>query len=104
VILRIACPATREFGDEVSGIEVFLFEEDGELPHAAALTDERWLELGAGWDTGFRVLSMHLAAGAGAEPAEAAARMASDEGRAFMTLIRESRGALPVVGGGCCNP
>ena len=89
--------ATWEFGGEISWIEVTLTgEADGstrlQLEHVAHVDDERWAEfgpgaVGIGWDGAFMGLANHIAQGGVAvEPQEAAAWMASEEGKLFMTL------------------
>ncbi|MGN6681259.1 MAG: SRPBCC family protein [Streptosporangiaceae bacterium] len=89
--------ATWEFGGEISWIEVTLTgEADGstrlQLEHVAHVDDERWAEfgpgaVGIGWDGAFMGLANHIAQGGVAvEPQEAAAWMASEDGKLFMTL------------------
>jgi uncharacterized protein YndB with AHSA1/START domain len=102
--------ATWEYGDEVSWIEVRLSPEgDGrtrfELEHVAHVDDERWLQfgpgaVGVGWDSGLLGLASHLAAdGTGITPDQAAAWMASEEGRQFFTLAGERWGEADIAGG-----
>jgi uncharacterized protein YndB with AHSA1/START domain len=92
--------ATWEYGGEVSWIEVRLSPEpEGgtrlELEHTAHVDDERWAEfgpgaVGIGWDMAIMGLGGHLTPDRpSVDPQEAAAWMASDEGREFMTLSSE---------------
>ncbi|MFR9779929.1 SRPBCC family protein [Micromonospora sp. MS34] len=87
--------ATWEYGGEMSWIEVRLTEVGAgrtrfELEHVAHVDDQRWVEfgpgaVGMGWDLGLLGLASHLgAAGAGVDPASAAAWTGSEEGRRFM--------------------
>jgi uncharacterized protein YndB with AHSA1/START domain len=89
--------ATWEFGGEISWIEVSLSPEaDGttrlQLEHIAHVDDTRWAEfgpgaVGIGWDGAFMGLANHLSqGGATVDPQEAAAWMASEDGKLFMTL------------------
>lgn len=87
--------ATWEYGDAVSWIEVRLSAEPGggarlELEHLAP-ADAQWSEfgpgaVGIGWEMGLMGLTRHLSSGQAADPAQAAAWVASAEGRRFMTL------------------
>lgn len=91
--------ATWEFGGEISWIEVRLSPEaDGstrlELDHAAHVDDQRWTEfgpgaVGIGWDLTLMGLATHLSSGQPADPQRAAAWVASDDGKLFMTLSSE---------------
>lgn len=86
--------ATWEMGDDTSWIEVRLSEaEDGrirfELEHVAHVSDELWVQygpgaVGVGWDGVLLGLANHLSGGEPMSPEQAAAWMASDEGRQFM--------------------
>jgi uncharacterized protein YndB with AHSA1/START domain len=89
--------ATWEFGGEISWIEVSLSPEaDGttrlQLEHIAHVDDTRWAEfgpgaVGIGWDGAFIGLANHLSqGGATVDPQEAAAWMASEDGKLFMML------------------
>ena len=89
--------ATWEFGGEISWIEVSLSPEaDGttrlRLEHIAHVDDTRWAEfgpgaVGIGWDGAFMGLANHLSQGGETvDPQEAAAWMASEDGKLFMTL------------------
>ncbi|MEV4490669.1 SRPBCC family protein [Micromonospora coxensis] len=102
--------ATWEYAEEVSWIEVRLSPEgDGrtrfELEHVAHVDDERWLQfgpgaVGVGWDGALLGLASHLAAdGSGITPEQAAAWMASEEGRRFFTLSGERWGEADIAGG-----
>ena len=91
--------ATWEFGGEISWIEVRLSpEEDGstrlELEHTAHVDDKRWAEfgpgaVGIGWDGAFMGLANHLSSGQPVDRKLAAAWMASDDGKLFMSLSSE---------------
>jgi hypothetical protein len=88
--------ATWEYGGDVSWIELRLSPEpDGgtrfELEHTAHVDDDRWAEfgpgaVGVGWDTALMGLATHLSSGQAVDPQEAAAWVASDEGRQFTSL------------------
>ncbi|MFE9689272.1 SRPBCC family protein [Micromonospora sp. NPDC005806] len=102
--------ATWEYGDEVSWIEVRLTEVEAgrtrfELEHVAHVDDQRWAEygpgaVGVGWDGALLGLASHFAAdGSGVDPAAAAAWMASDEGRRFMTLSSEQWAEASIAAG-----
>jgi hypothetical protein len=100
--------ATWEFGGGVSWIEVRLTSEpDGttrlELDHIARV-DEHWEQfgpgaVGVGWDMGFLGLAMHLSSAAAADPGEAAAWMASEEGILFMSRASERWCAADIAAG-----
>lgn len=86
--------ATWEYGGEVSWIEVRLSEDSGrtrfELEHLAHVDDERWSEfgpgaVGVGWDLTVMGLCLHLSSGAANDAAEAAAWMATEDGKRFIT-------------------
>jgi uncharacterized protein YndB with AHSA1/START domain len=91
--------ATWEFGGMVSWIEASLSAEpEGrarlELVHIAHVDDQMWDQfgpgaVGIGWDGGFMGLANHLSSGATVEPKQAAAWLASPEGRQFMALSSE---------------
>lgn len=88
--------ATWEFGGQVSWIEVRLSSQpDGqariELEHIAKADDATWAEfgpgaLGIGWDMTLLGLASHLPGGQAADRGEAAAWMASADGRRFIEL------------------
>jgi uncharacterized protein YndB with AHSA1/START domain len=88
--------ATWEYGGDVSWIEVRLSADPQggtrfELEHTASVDDQKWAEfgpgaVGVGWDLGLLGLATHLSSGKPVDPQEAAAWMASDEGRRFMLL------------------
>jgi uncharacterized protein YndB with AHSA1/START domain len=88
--------ATWEYGGDVSWIEVRLSPgPDGrtrfELEHVAHVDDERWAEfgpgaVGVGWDMAVMGLATHLSSGDAVDPADAAAWMASEQGRRFVSL------------------
>jgi uncharacterized protein YndB with AHSA1/START domain len=89
--------ATWEYGGNISWIEVGLTAEaDGwtrfELEHTALLEDiAHWTEfgpgaVGIGWDLGLRGLGRHLASGAAVAQDDGAAWMASEGGKAFVSL------------------
>jgi uncharacterized protein YndB with AHSA1/START domain len=86
--------ATWEYGGEVSWIEVRVSAEaDGtrfEIEHIAHVDDTRWSEfepgaVGVGWDLAVMALSLHMSSGEAVDPAQAAAWMATDDGRELMT-------------------
>ncbi|HEY2675050.1 MAG TPA: SRPBCC family protein [Rugosimonospora sp.] len=87
--------ATWEFGGEVSWIELRLHAEpDGgtrfELEHTASVDQTRWAEfgpgaVGIGWDLAVVGLTLHLSSGAPVDQAAAAAWMASEAGREFVS-------------------
>jgi uncharacterized protein YndB with AHSA1/START domain len=91
--------ATWEFGGEISWIEVRLSPEAGgwtrlELEHTAHVDDERWAEfgpgaLGIGWDGAFMGLATHVSSGQPVDRKLAAAWLASDDGKLFMSLSSE---------------
>ncbi len=88
--------ATWEYGGDVSWIEVRLSPgPDGrtrfELEHVAHVDDERWAEfgpgaVGVGWDMAVMGLATHLSSGDAVDPGDAAAWMASEQGRRFVSL------------------
>jgi uncharacterized protein YndB with AHSA1/START domain len=91
--------ATWEYGGEVSWIEVRLTGEHAggtrfELQHISHVDDTRWAEfgpgaVGVGWDSTLLGLAGHLSSGEGVTPENAAAWVASDEGKRFMALSSE---------------
>jgi uncharacterized protein YndB with AHSA1/START domain len=102
--------ATWEFGDTVSWIEVRLVPEGAgrtrfELDHVAHVTDELADQfgpgaVGVGWDSGLLGLASYLAGpGAGVEPQEAAAWMASDEGKEFLRLSSDAWAEADIAAG-----
>lgn len=86
--------ATWEHGGQISWIEVRLTPELEvgtrlELEHIAHVDDERWAQfgpgaVGVGWDLMLMGLALHLGNGAAVDPQDAAAWMASDDGREFI--------------------
>lgn len=93
--------ATWEYGGMMSWIEVRLGAEgEGrsrfELEHVAHVDDELWDQFGPGatgigWDMGLLGLVGHLSADDTAvDPQTAAAWMATDDGKLFMTLSSEA--------------
>ncbi len=88
--------ATWEYGGDVSWVEVRLSAgPDGGtrfvLEHIAHVDDERWAEfgpgaVGVGWDMAVMGLATHLSSGDAVDPADAAAWMASEQGRRFVSL------------------
>ncbi len=91
--------ATWEYGDEVTWIEVRLTSgPDGStrlvLEHIAHVSDEQWAQfgpgaVGVGWDMGLLGLATHLSTGDAVDPQQAAAWMASADGRQFMSASSE---------------
>ena len=88
--------ATWEFGGQTSWIEVRLTAgPDGrtrlEIEHIAPPGDGTWAEfgpgaVGVGWDLILMGLASHLTPGAGVNPGDGAAWMASASGREFIAL------------------
>jgi uncharacterized protein YndB with AHSA1/START domain len=89
--------ATWEYGGNTSWIEVRLTEEAGdgtrfELEHSSLIEDiAHWTEfgpgaVGIGWDLGLLGLDTHLASGETVDPDEGAAWVASEQGKAFISL------------------
>jgi len=84
---------TWEFGGSVSWLTLQLAEDTRggtrlELEHVAHVGDDFWARfgpgaVGVGWDMALMGLAWHLETGATADPREAAAWSASDEGKAF---------------------
>ena len=94
---RIA--VTWEYGDEVSWVVARLTGDDDEsslhVEHVAALDAQRWEEygpgaVGIGWDSMLLGLTLHLSSGVGLDRDEAAAWVASEDGRAFMRRSGEA--------------
>ncbi|HEX6469614.1 MAG TPA: SRPBCC family protein [Streptosporangiaceae bacterium] len=100
--------ATWEFGGGMSWIEVRLAPDpDGgtrlELEHIAH-ADEHWGEfgpgaVGIGWDGAFLGLARYLATGLANDPREAAAWMASAEGKEFFALSGDRWRDADIAGG-----
>jgi uncharacterized protein YndB with AHSA1/START domain len=100
---------TWEFGGDVSWVEVSLTAEPSgrptlELRHSAQVEDERWREfgpgaVGIGWDTTLLGLAQHLGADLGVGPSNAAAWMASDDGKQFITRSGQHWQAAAVAAG-----
>jgi hypothetical protein len=96
-------------GGEVSWVEVSLTAEPSgrptlELRHSAQVEDERWREfgpgaVGIGWDTTLLGLAQHLGADLGVGPSNAAAWMASDDGKQFITRSGQHWQAAAVAAG-----
>ena len=93
--------ATWEYGGAMSWIEVRLTPEGAgrtrfELEHVAHVADEFWREFGPGatglgWDLGLFGLAGYLAGpDAAVQPSEAAAWMASADGKEFIRLSSEA--------------
>ena len=88
---------TWEFGGDISWVEATIEPTHDDrahfrLEHVAHVPDDRWNEfgpgaVGVGWDSALAGLAWHLATGAAADPREAMAWLASDDGKAF---VRES--------------
>lgn len=102
--------ATWEFGDQVSWIEVRLSEVgDGrtrfELEHVAHVADELWEQFGPGatglgWDSGLLGLANHLAdPSAPLNPEEAAAWIASEDGKLFLRLSADAWADAAIASG-----
>lgn len=101
--------ATWESGGQVSWIEVSLAEQpDGrirlELEHVAHVTAELWAQfgpgaVGVGWDGALMGLALHLSGAGSLDPQQAAAWMASDDGRQFFTFSSELWGQASIAAG-----
>ncbi len=101
--------ATWESGGQVSWIEVSLAEQpDGrirlELEHVAHVSAELWAQfgpgaVGVGWDGALMGLALHLSGDGPLDPQQAAAWMASDDGRQFFTLSSELWGQASIAAG-----
>jgi uncharacterized protein YndB with AHSA1/START domain len=102
--------ATWEYGGEVSWIEVRLTAEQGgtrlELEHVAHVKDEFWDQFGpgatgVGWDSGLWGLANHLAGpdAPRVTPENAAAWIASEDGKLFMRLCSDAWAATDVADG-----
>lgn len=94
---RIA--VTWEYGDEVSWVVALLTGDEHasalHVEHIAHVDAERWDQfgpgaVGIGWDSMLLGLTLHLSSGAGMDREEAAAWVASDDGRAFMRRSGEA--------------
>ena len=91
---------TWEFGGQVTWVHVQLSAlSDGgtrlQLEHITAVPDAHWDQfgpgaVGVGWDLALMGLGRHLSAGASVDPQEAAAWLASEEGKDF---VRQSSAA-----------
>src|SRR5689334_3449000 len=96
--------ATWESGGQVSWIEVSLAEQpDGRirlvLEHIAHVSAELWAQfgpgaVGVGWDGALMGLALHLSGAGPLDPQQAAAWMASDDGRQFFTLSRDRKSVV----------
>jgi uncharacterized protein YndB with AHSA1/START domain len=102
--------ATWEYEGDVSWIDVRLTPEGAgtrlELEHVAHVTDEFWDEFGPGatglgWDSGFWGLANHLfdPAAPPVSPENAAAWIASDDGKLFMRLSSDAWAAAAIADG-----
>jgi uncharacterized protein YndB with AHSA1/START domain len=90
---------TWEFGGSTSWLTVDLADEPGggtrlELEHVAHVGDELWDQfgpgaVGVGWDLALMGLGRHIETGATADRAEAAAWLASAEGKDFVRRSSE---------------
>jgi uncharacterized protein YndB with AHSA1/START domain len=99
--------ATWEFGEQVSRIRVTLAAEDGatqlRLEHTVP-EDDHWRRfgpgaVGVGWELGLLGLERHFGADVAVDPADAAAWMASAEGREVMTASAQAWGEAHAAGG-----
>lgn len=102
--------ATWEFAGDMSWIELRLTAEGEsrtrfELQHTMSAGDSaHWTEfgpgaVGLGWELGLWGLAMHLPTGASVDREAAAAWMASDEARAFLTASGHAWGAAAIAAG-----
>jgi uncharacterized protein YndB with AHSA1/START domain len=101
--------ATWEFGGSTTWIELRLTplgdeETCFELEHIAHIDDETSVQfgpgaVGIGWDLSLLGLASHLGTGDGVTPADAAAWVASDEGREFMVLSGRAWGDAAAAAG-----
>ncbi|HSM59198.1 MAG TPA: SRPBCC family protein [Longimicrobiales bacterium] len=99
---------TWEYGGQVSWLEVRLAGDPAggaslRLEHVAPV-DEHWERFGpgaagVGWDMALAGLDRHLSDGAAVDPAEAAAWMASDQGKDFVRSSSEAWGRASIESG-----
>ena len=99
---------TWEFGGQVSWVEVDLADAPGgrarlTLEHVVPV-DDHWVRfgpgaVGVGWDLTLMGLVLHLASGAAADKAEAAAWSGSEEGKAFVRRSAEAWCAAHIASG-----
>lgn len=100
---------TWEFGGDVSWVDVVLTPSTSdsthlELTHVAHVTPELMGQfgpgaVGIGWDGGLLGLAEHFTDKPAVVPAESAAWMASDEGKAFMRLSGHAWRVADIAGG-----
>jgi uncharacterized protein YndB with AHSA1/START domain len=100
--------ATWEFGNSVNWITVRLVTESEdrtrlELEHTVPV-DDHWDQfgpgaVGVGWDLALLGLGQHLASGSAVDPSEAAAWVASEDGKAFIRHSSGRWGQANVAGG-----
>ena len=100
---------TWEFGGQVSWVHVRLTElSDGgaqlKLEHIAHVPDDFWTQygpgaVGVGWDLTFRALGTYLTTGDAIDPNQAAARLASEEGRDFVRRSSHEWGRASIDAG-----
>src|SRR4051794_40445283 len=100
--------ATWEFGGSVSRITVRLVAESAELTRLelehSVPVDDHWDQfgpgaVGVGWDLALLGLGLHLASGSAVDRSEAAAWVASEDGKRFMHRSSERWGEANVAGG-----
>jgi uncharacterized protein YndB with AHSA1/START domain len=112
VVERCAAPeefaVTWEFGDTVSWLTVHLAPADDgttlELVHEAPVDPDFWTQYGpgatgVGWDLSLMGLGLHLASGAGLDPAEVEAWSISPEGVEFARLASTSWADAAIAAG-----
>jgi uncharacterized protein YndB with AHSA1/START domain len=112
VVERCAAPeefaVTWEFGDTVSWLTVHLTPADDgttlELVHEAPVDPDFWTQYGpgatgVGWDLSLMGLGLHLASGAGLDPAEVEAWSISPEGVEFARLASTSWADAAIAAG-----
>jgi uncharacterized protein YndB with AHSA1/START domain len=100
---------TWEFGGQVSWVHVRLTElSDGgtrlQLDHIAHVPDDFWNQygpgaVGVGWDLTVMGLGRHLSTGAAVDPNDAAAWLASEEGKDFVLRSSQDWGRASIAAG-----
>jgi uncharacterized protein YndB with AHSA1/START domain len=101
--------ATWEYGGETSWIELRLTAQSDrqtrlELEHIALVDDQKWAQfgpgaVGVGWDMALMGLADHLSFGGAVDRQDAAAWMASDDGKQFTSNSSDRWRAANVAAG-----